>query len=64
MKNFGENRRSCIYICKGKNKKAFILDEYEEQGGPLDGQEFLILEDQETNEEVHVKKEHVLEIID
>ncbi len=64
MKNFGDYPRACIYLCKGKNKKGFIIDEYEESGGPLDGQGFVVIQDKESHEELHIKKEEVLEIID
>ena len=40
------------------------MGEYEENGGPNDGQQYIIVEDKETLKVKHIKKEDVLEIID
>lgn len=64
MKNFGDYPRACVYSVKGKSLKGYILDDYEECGGPQDGQIYIIVLDKNTHEEVHVKKEDVLEIIE
>ena len=64
MRQFGKYPRSCVYLCRGSSRKGFIIDEYVESGGPLDGQHFIVIQDKDTHEEIHVKKEDVLETID
>jgi len=61
--NIGESKRRCVYNDKSKTKKGTIVGEYEENGGPNDGQSYIIVEDEETSKIKHVKKEDVLEII-
>tara|TARA_B110000495_G_C23042996_1_gene627270 strand:+ start:2760 stop:2951 length:192 start_codon:yes stop_codon:yes gene_type:complete len=61
--NPGESKRKCVYNDKFKTKKGTIMGEYEENGGPCDGQYYIIVEDDETMKIKHVKKEDVLEII-
>ena len=57
-------RRKCIYYKNKKRLTGFILEEYEEQGGPQDGQEYILIEDEVSTNISHVKKEDVLEIVD
>ena len=62
--SIGESRRRCVYNDKAKTRKGTIVGEYEENGGPNDGQQYIIVEDKKTSKVKHVKKEDVLEIID
>ena len=62
VKHF-ETIKGFAYMYVGATVHSYC-DEYEECGGPLDGQEFPDFEDLETKEEIHVKKEDVLEIIE
>ena len=55
--------RKCIFYRKNKKSKGVILKEYEELGGPEDGQEYIIVKEIKTKRILHVKKEDVLEII-
>jgi hypothetical protein len=56
-------RRKCIYYKSKKRSSGFILEEYEEKGGPEDGQEYILIEDEKSKNILHVKKEDVIEII-
>lgn len=56
-------RRKCIYYKDKTRSYGFILEQYEEQGGPEDGQEYILIEDESSGSILHVKKEDVLEII-
>ncbi|MGI9357826.1 MAG: hypothetical protein ACR2ON_00315 [Paracoccaceae bacterium] len=61
--DIGKSRRHCVYNDRTRTKKGVIIGEYEENGGPNDGQEYIIIEDEQTSKIKHVKKEDVLEII-
>lgn len=61
--DIGESKRHCVYNDKSGTKKGMILGEYEENGGPNDGQDYIIVEDTDTSNIKHIKKEDVLEII-
>ena len=57
-----KRERRCVYNDKIGTKKGFILGDYEEQGGPNDGQTFVIIEDEESKKIKHVKLEDILEV--
>jgi hypothetical protein len=57
-----KRNRKCVYNEKTKLKKGFILGDYEESGGPSDGQHYVIVEDEETKKVKHVKLEDIQEV--
>ena len=54
--------RHCVYNEKTKTKKGFILGDYEENGGPNDGQHYVIIEDKKSKKIKHIKLEDVQEV--
>lgn len=62
MEKFWLSNRKCIYTTKEGTKKGVIITDYEEVGGPEDGQDYVIIEDFETKKIKHVKIENVLEV--
>lgn len=55
------SRRRCVYLEGPQTRKGFILDDYEEAGGPNDGQHYAVVEDSETKKLKHVKIEDIQE---
>lgn len=58
-----KSKRHCVYNDKAGTKKGIIISEYQENGGPNDGQDYMLIEDIETSKTKHIKKEDVQEII-
>ena len=56
--------RKCIFFINDQKCQGLILKEYEELGGPEDGQGYIIVKDIKSKKILHVLKEDVIEIID
>ena len=64
MEKFWLSNRKCIYVTSEGARKGIILSDYEEVGGPKDGQDYVIIEDSETKKVKHIKIEEVMEVIE